>query len=155
MYRCRTQVITANSIRTTIIAIPSGEVKLPDEKGQGMSDAAQRGHQAAYQAAQPGMSAAREASVIGKGFGETHADPGADRSCKTYEKGGPGVVSCKSRGKNGRQSGNRAIHQAGEARLDDLQEEKPSAGPPLPGGERRTEFGFFQFFRAISCVRSS
>src|SRR6266571_3542712 len=48
--------------------------ELLDEVGQRVPDASERGHQARDQPAQPRMSTAGQAPVIGEGFGEGHAD---------------------------------------------------------------------------------
>jgi len=49
-------------------------VKIGEQKGQGVPDAAGGGHQAADQAAHPGMSTAGERAIVGEGFGEAHGD---------------------------------------------------------------------------------
>ena len=72
--------------------------------------------------------AAGEAAIVGEGFGEAHADAGADRGCEPDQEGVVGFLGSDGCGEDGRQGGDGAIHQAGETRLYDLQDEEAAVG---------------------------
>src|SRR5580704_13123804 len=70
------------------------------------------------------MAAAGEAAVIGKSFGETHADSGADTGGHADEKRVPAFVSGDGSGEKRSERGNGTVHQASETGLNNLKEEK-------------------------------
>ena len=90
--------------------------------------AAGSGHQAADDAAHPGLAAAGKRAVVGEGLGKAHRDTRADGGGHAYQEGVPTVLGGEGRGKQRRQGRNGAIHEAGEARLYDLENEETAAG---------------------------
>ncbi len=74
MYRWRIHEITANSTSTTPTATAVAVLISGIKVRQGMSQPAHRSHEAADEATSPRPPPAREAAVIGEGFGKTHAD---------------------------------------------------------------------------------
>ena len=73
------------------------------------------------QAAEDGIAAAGELAIVGEAFGERHRDACADRRGRPDQEDGVGVVRREGCGEDRRQRGDRAVHEAGEAGLDDAQ----------------------------------
>jgi hypothetical protein len=69
------------------------------------------------------MAASGQAAVVGKGFGKSHADAGADAGSHADKEGGPTVVRGESGTKQWRKSRDGTVHETGESGLDDLQNE--------------------------------
>ena len=71
-----------------------------------------------------------QSSIIRERLGETHADAGAEAGGKADSERVNAAVGRERRGKQRRERRDRSIHQTGQPRLDDLQDEQPF----LPGG---------------------
>ena len=81
-----------SSMTTKIEATAVATAKCGIRIGQGVEDAAHKGHQPADHAAQIGMAAAGQAAVVGEGLGEAHADARAHRCRQTHQERGPAVL---------------------------------------------------------------
>lgn len=103
---------------------PCGGVDVWDEVGERVAEAAEGCHRAADEAAGPGVAATGEAAVVGEGFGEAHADACADAGGHADLERLEAVVRGKCGGEERGERGDGAIHEAGEAGLDDLEEEE-------------------------------
>ena len=77
-------------------------------------------------AAQQRRAAPRQFAVVGERLGEAHGDAGADRGGDADEERVPGIMGGEGGGEHRRQRRHRAVHQADETRLDDLQDEAPA-----------------------------
>ncbi len=110
-----------------------------NEIGQGMAEAAERGHAAANRAAHDRCAAAGQRAVVGQRLGKGHGDAGADRSCEPDQECRPGIVGGEGRCEQRRQRGDRAIHEAGEARLHILQHEHALGGLVFGGARFRRD----------------
>ncbi len=95
-----------------------GERESAGEKWQRVSDAAERRHAAADEAAQQRMPAPGERAVVGKRLRETHADSGSERGRQSDEKS-------RVRGVRGKSGGNTGASV----------ETEPSISPANPGLE--------------------
>ena len=104
-----------------------GRAVFGDQVRQRVAEAAQGGHQAADEAAGQRAAAAGEHAVVGERFGEAHADPGAEARRQADEKCVVAVVRGEGRGEQRGERRDRAIHQAGQTRLDHLHHEQPLA----------------------------
>ena len=94
------------------------------------------------------MAPSGEAAVIGQRLGKTHADARADAGREPDEKSLPTVVRGKSGGEQWCQRRNRAVHQANQTRLNDLQEKQPF----LLGRVRFAELGQGDPFGGVRVV---
>src|SRR5580700_3655687 len=92
-----------------------------------MSDAAQPGHRTTYPSSYPGMTATGKAAIVRECLGKSHADTRTDRGSDPYQKRVPAFVSGESCGEYWRECRNRSIHQTGQTRLHDLQDEQAPA----------------------------
>ena len=81
------------------------------------------GHQAADDAAQQRRAAPRQLAVVGQRLGEAHRNAGAERGRDADQERVPGVAGGEGGGEHRRQRRHRAVHQADQAGLDDLQDE--------------------------------
>ena len=77
------------------------------------------------------MPAATEHIIVGKGFGKTHANTGADGSRHADQEGIPTVPRGKSRREDGSQRRDRSIHEHRKTGLNDLKND-PFASPYFP-----------------------
>ncbi len=66
-----------------------------------MSNTAERGHRSTDQAAHPRMPAPRQAPVIGKRLGKSHADARTSRGGQAHQKASSCVVVAKAAAKTG------------------------------------------------------
>src|SRR5262244_3243267 len=108
-------------------------MKLRDEEREGVSQAANRGHEPTDQTAYPGMAAARKAAIIREGLGKSHADAGTNGRGQSHEECSVSIPTGKGSGEYWSKSGDGAIHQAGEAGLHNLEHEKATVGFLLLG----------------------
>ena len=92
-----------------------------------MAQAADGCHQAGDRAANPWVAASGQRAVIRHRLGEAHRDTGAHRCGHSDQESLPGLMRGESRGEQGRERRNRAVHQTGKARLHDLEHEHPVA----------------------------
>ena len=74
----------------------------------------------------PRSTSASEAAVVRQRLGKTHAYARPKRRGEADSKGVPGVLRGKRSREDGRERRNRTVHQSGEPRLHDLQDEEPS-----------------------------
>ena len=142
--------MTPSSTITTSDGRRHGGLKVGDEERQRVADAADGGHGAADQAADPGVAAAGEAAIVGERLGEAHADAGADGGGQSDQEGVPGFVGGDGRGEDRRQGGDGAIHQAGQSGLDHLQHEEAAVGFLLLLARAGVQFVFAEFLGAIA-----
>jgi len=105
-----------------------GDVKVGNEIGQCVPEAANRGHQAAYRAAQPWCSAAGQRTIVRERLRETHRNAGTDGGRHPDEERFPRAVRSEGRREQRGKRRNRTIHKAGEAGLHVLQHEHASRG---------------------------
>ena len=105
-----------------------------EEERKGVENTAKESHYSGDATALEGMAAASERTVIGKAFGKAHADAGANSRCQADEKGGMRCMRSEGSCENRRERGNRAIHQSGEARLDNLEDELLTVAPGSRSG---------------------
>ncbi len=110
-----------------------------NDVGQRVAEAADRGHRACHRAAHDRRAAAGERAVVGERLGEGHGDAGADRGGEADQERRPGVVGGEGRREQRRERRDRAIHQAGEARLHVLQHEHAARSLVLLGAGRLGE----------------
>ena len=94
-----------------------------EKKRQRMQEPADKRHQAGNDAAEDGVAATGEFAVVGESLGEGHGDACADGGRCADKEDGPRVVSGECGGEDGREGGDRSVHEAREARLDDAQDE--------------------------------
>ena len=124
----RIHEMTPSSTTTTAPATPVAVQKWGIEIGDRVAQAADGCHQAADDAANPGSAATREAAVVRQGLREPHADSGPQAAASPTQE----VFPVSAGGEGGReewgQRGDGAVHEAGQARLHDLQHEEPVAG---------------------------
>ena len=103
-----------------------------------------RGHGAAHRAAHQRRAAPGERTVVGQRLGKAHRDAGADGRRKADQESRPGIVRGEGGGEQRRQRRDRAVHEAGEPRLDILQHEHAPRGLVL-GGARAAARSFAEF----------
>ena len=113
------------------------DMKVGDEEGQRMADAAHCRHEPANHPPNDRTSAPTEHTVVGKCFGKTHANTGADGSRHADQEGIPTVPRGKGRREDGSQRRDRSIHEPRKTRLNDLKNKHPPVGLilclPRPG----------------------
>src|SRR5262249_31827037 len=118
--------------------------EIANEKRNGVAYASERRHGAAYQAPDPGMTSPSQAAIVGEGFGKAHADASANGSGETDDKGIPTIAGGERRGEDGRERRDRAVHQAGKAGLNNLQNKQAAVGFLFFGLDAGGELFFFE-----------
>src|ERR1700733_2229083 len=106
-------------------AVGPGEsgVDIRNKKRQRVKKAADEGHQTCDNAAKDGIAATGQLAVVGEPFREGHRDTRANRGGRADEEDRSRVVSRKSGSEDGRERGDRAVHETGKTGLHDAQNE--------------------------------
>ena len=126
-----------------------GRAKAGDQKWQCVPDAADSSHQAAHQAARPRMTAAGETTVVGESLGKTHADARAQGCSETDFERVKTALSGERGGEYGRERGDGAVHESGQAGLHDLQYKQAPIGLVLAVLDVGLQLGLFELFGAV------
>ena len=117
-------------------------MQVADEERQRVPGAADERRAARDHAAGERASAAGEGAVVGEAFGQAHADGRAQRGREAHEEGGMGAGEIGG-GEDRRERRDRAVDEADEPRLHDLQQtlaltrRAPAANEIVPTGFHR------------------
>ncbi|MPL60884.1 hypothetical protein SDC9_06447 [bioreactor metagenome] len=107
--------------------------EIGDEIGQGMAEAARRGHHPRGKATFQRAAAAGDHAVVMRGLGEAHRDAGAGGRGKPDQQRGMRVLCGEGGGEDRRQRRDRAVHQPGQPGLHPGQDELAIGGAVLLG----------------------
>ena len=101
-----------------------GCVVVRDQERQRMEDAPEQRPAARDRTAQSRIAAAGQVSGVGKPLGERHAHAGPQRGRKPCVEGGERMMGRQDDREDGRERGQRPVHEAAEAGLDALKQER-------------------------------